>query len=61
MWVLYFALFQTDIVSGPLGRESVHYDAIKPEFIESEMNDFLYWFNNDHTLDYVLKAAIAHF
>ena len=52
---------EMQIVSGALGREKVHYEAIKPELVKAEMDIFLNWFNNDLTLDPVLKAAIAHF
>lgn len=49
------------IVSGAIGNEKVHYEAVKPEIVKPEMDKFLDWFNNDNTLDPVLKAAIAHF
>lgn len=49
------------VVSGAMGKEKVHYDAIKPELVKEEMDKFLDWFNNDNSLDPVLKAAIAHF
>jgi len=49
------------IVSGAMGKEKVHYEAIKPELVKTEMDNFLNWFNKDNTLDPVLKAAIAHF
>jgi Fic family protein len=49
------------IVSGAMGKEKIHYEAIKPQFVKEEMDKFLNWFNNDHQLDLVLKAAIAHF
>jgi Fic family protein len=49
------------VVSGALGKEKVHYEAVQPKFVKAEMERFLTWFNNDNTLDLVLKAAIAHF
>jgi Fic family protein len=49
------------VVSGVMGKEKVHYEALKPELVKPEMDKFLDWFNNDNTLDPVLKAAIAHF
>lgn len=49
------------VVSGALGKEKVHYEAVKPILVKVEMEKFLDWFNNDNTLDSVLKAAIAHF
>ncbi len=49
------------VVSGAMGKEKVHYQAVNQEFVKAEMDKFLDWFNNDHKLDPVLKAAIAHF
>lgn len=49
------------VVSGAMGKEKVHYEAIKPEFVRKEMDKFLNWFNEDNSQDPVLKAAIAHF
>jgi Fic family protein len=49
------------VVSGAMGKEKVHYEAIKQEFVKKEMDKFLDWFNRDEKLDSVLKAAIAHF
>jgi Fic family protein len=48
------------VVSGPMGKEKVHYEAPKPELVAEEMNVFLDWFENETGLDLVLKAAIAH-
>ena len=52
---------EMQVVSGAMGKESVHYEAIKPEIVKSEMDIFLDWVNHEHALDPVLKAAIAHF
>jgi len=52
---------EMQIVSGAMGKEKVHYEAIKPEMVKNEMDKFLNWFNHEKTLDPVLKAAIAHF
>jgi Fic family protein len=48
------------VVSGPMGKEKVHYQAPSSDRIEPEMNRFLDWFENEHEIDLVLKAAIAH-
>ena len=48
------------IVSGPMGKEKVHYEAPKPELVAQEMDVFLDWFDNEDGLDLVLKASIAH-
>ena len=52
---------EMQVVSGAMGKEKVYYKAIKPEFVKTEMDKFLDWFNNENSLDPVLKAAIAHF
>lgn len=52
---------EMQVVSGAMGKEKVHYEAIQPDRVKAEMDIFLDWFNNDHALDPVLKAAIAHF
>jgi Fic family protein len=49
------------VVSGAMGKEKVHYEAVKPERVKMEMDKFLDWFNNESHLDPVVKAAIAHF
>lgn len=48
------------VVSGPVGRERVHFQAPPAQRIEQEMNAFLSWFNGEVPYDPVLKAAIAH-
>jgi Fic family protein len=52
------------VVSGPVGRERVHYEAPAAARLPAEMRAFLAWFNArpgpDGAMDDVLKAAIAH-
>lgn len=48
------------VVSGPYGRERVHFTAPAAERVPQEMTAFLKWFNSDHGDDPVLVAAIAH-
>ena len=48
------------VVSGPVGREKVHYIAPAANVIENEMRLFIDWFNLEHRTDWVMKAAIAH-
>lgn len=48
------------VVSGPLGRERVHYKAPAAKGLNREMQAFLKWFNGETTSDPVVKAAIAH-
>lgn len=52
---------EMQIVSGALGKEKLHYEAVKAQDLTSEMDRFLHWLNANHSLDLVLKAAIAHF
>jgi len=48
------------VVSGAIGREKVHFVAPESARLETEMKHFINWFNEDHQMDPVLKAAIAH-
>lgn len=48
------------VVSGPLGKERVHYQAPAAERLPAEMAEFLRWFESE-SLDPVVKAAVAHF
>jgi Fic family protein len=48
------------VVSGPIGRERVHFEAPSADRLNDEMRRFLDWFNADATIDLVLKAALAH-
>ncbi len=48
------------VVSGPLGREKVHFQAPPAARIEAEMEAFLEWFNAPHSFDGIVHAAIAH-
>jgi Fic family protein len=48
------------VLSGPIGREYVHYQAPAAARLEAEMNAFLAWFNAEPGADPVLKAASAH-
>lgn len=51
---------EMQVVSGAMGKEKVHFEAVSVKRVKSEMDQFLDWFNNNE-LDPVLKAAIAHF
>ena len=48
------------VVSGPIGREVVHYEAPAATRLEQEMQMFLDWFNEPSDTDPVLKAGLAH-
>ena len=48
------------VVSGPLGREKVHFEAPDAVRLEGEMGAFLEWFEVESSVDPVLKAGVAH-
>ncbi|HEX4740571.1 MAG TPA: Fic family protein [Caulobacteraceae bacterium] len=48
------------VVSGPIGRERVHFEAPTAKRLTREMRAFLKWFNSPPATDPVLKAATAH-
>lgn len=50
----------TQVVSGPLGRERVHYVAPPAARLDDEMSAFLGWFEAAAKIDPVLKAGLAH-
>ncbi|TDU66468.1 Fic family protein [Prosthecobacter fusiformis] len=49
------------VVSGPLGRETVHFVAPPAERLDDEMAAFLEWFEAQDGVDSILKAGVAHF
>jgi Fic family protein len=48
------------VVSGPIGRERIHFEAPAADRIETEMQSFLDWFNGSTEADWVVKAGLAH-
>ncbi len=48
------------VVSGPYGRERVHYEAPTAPRVNEEMVAFLRWFNASDGTDLVMKSGIAH-
>jgi Fic family protein len=48
------------VVSGPIGREAVHYEAPAAQLLDREMSQFLAWANKSDDTDPVLRAALAH-
>ncbi len=49
-----------EVVSGPIGKERVHYQAPPAVRVAAEMRTFLHWFNTEAAIDPVLKAGLAH-
>ncbi|MSO14432.1 Fic family protein [Rickettsiales endosymbiont of Trichoplax sp. H2] len=48
------------VISGPIGREVVHFEAPTYDRLNKEMQYFIKWFNSATKDDLVLKSAIAH-
>jgi Fic family protein len=49
-----------EVVSGPFGKERVHYTAPPADRLDIETECFLNWFNGRQEMDWVLKAGLAH-
>ncbi len=49
------------VVSGPIGREQVHYEAPDADRLNKEMTRFLKWCNTSPSVDPVIQSALAHF
>jgi len=48
------------VVSGPIGREKVHFEAPTAAHLSGEMDEFFALFNGTASPDPVVKAAVAH-
>jgi Fic family protein len=48
------------VVSGPIGKERVHFEAPKAKRLAREMGSFLNWFEGKEPMDPVLKAGLGH-
>ena len=48
------------VVSGPAGRERVHFEAPPAARLDAEMGRFLDWFDSPTQVDPVLTAGLAH-
>jgi len=48
------------VVSGPYGKERVHYEAPQAPKLPAEMDAFLKWLESKNATDPVIHAAIAH-
>lgn len=50
------------VVSGPIGHETVHFEAPPAKRIPNEMGRFLWWWEDSRgNIEGLLRAAIAHF
>lgn len=48
------------VVSGPIGREKIHFEALAAPDVPDAIIAFLTWFNDRPAIDPVLVAAISH-
>ena len=48
------------VVSGPVGKEKVHYEAPAAAVLDREMARFIRWANETANTDLVLRSALAH-
>lgn len=48
------------VVSGPIGRAQVHFQAPPAERISQEMGRFLEWFNEGPSVEGLIRAGVAH-
>lgn len=55
-----YRIHEMQVVSGPMGRERIHYEAPAPGCVKAEMVQFLKWLNANNNIDLTLKSAIAH-
>ena len=50
------------VVSGPIGRERIHFEAPPGERVGEEMNQFLTWWkSHSQKMEALLRAGLAHF
>ena len=53
---------QMRVISGPIGRERIHFEAPSGDKVSSEMRKFINWWEKElKGIDGLLRAAIAHF
>lgn len=49
------------VISGSYGHEKIHFEAPSYDKIPNEMKRFINWFNEESSIDFVIKSALAHF
>jgi Fic family protein len=49
------------VISGPVGKEKIHFEAPDAKCLDDEMQAFIKWFEDSNDIDPVIKAGIAHF
>ena len=54
------AMGPMQVVSGPLHRRKVHFEAPPAGLLDAEVTDFLMWLNLDQQDDILIKSGLAH-
>jgi Fic family protein len=49
------------VVSGRIGRETIHYEAMPFNRVDSEIKQFIKWWHSIQKMDGIIRAGIAHF
>ena len=51
-----------EVISGPFGKQKVHYEAPPPQALDDEMQAFFrWWAESCENMDGLIRAALAHF
>jgi Fic family protein len=48
------------VVSGAIGKETIHYEAPPANRIQAEMEAFLKWYSNPRSIDPLIASGLAH-
>ena len=48
------------VISGPVGKKKVHFEAPPANLLESEMSALISWINEKINMDGIIKAAVCH-
>ena len=48
------------VVSGPVGKRKIHFEAPPARILEKEMQPFFLWMNQEAKIDGIIRAALAH-
>jgi len=48
------------VISGGMGKETIHFEAPPSELVGKEMESFVRWFNSENKMDGLIRAAVGH-
>jgi len=48
------------VVSGPVGKRKIHFEAPPANMVEKEMDAFFSWINKNSRIDGIIQAGVAH-